>query len=263
VVHEEEVLRDLRTQGVPVAKVLANFEIEEHRYLAMEFIEGDNLMALCSHPRRKLPLATADALAARVADIVAEIHGAGWVWRDCKPLNLIASNGGDVRPVDFEGAVRVDAPSSIVWGTRGYTPPELNQGPVTGSNLPEDLFALGATLHQIYTSLVPVAQEPGKEPQSVERRPVGSMRRGVHPETRKMIARLLDGNPLARPSAREAATELLKRLPAKPIVIDASKHRRRLMRKDILGRQLPLADDLPGVEPVVLKTPNSRKLVAA
>lgn len=263
VIHEEEVLRDLRRNGARVPEVLANFTIEDHRYLALEFIEGDNLMMLCSHPRRKLPLATADAIAARIASVMAEIHDAGWVWRDCKPLNLIVSSAGDVRPVDFEGAVRLDAPSSIIWGTRGYTPPELSQGPVTGSNLPEDLFALGATLHQLYTSLVPITQDPGKEPQLIERRPVGSLRRGVHPNTRRIIARLLDRNPVARPTAREAANELIKRLPANPVVIDASKHRRRLRRKDIIGRQLPLADDLPGVEPVALETPNSRRVVAA
>jgi hypothetical protein len=263
VAYEETVLQNLKGMGVPVPEVLASFQIDKHRYLALEYIEGTNLMELCSNPRRKLPVSTADLLAARIAAVVAHIHETGWVWRDCKPFNLIVSADGDVRPIDFEGAVRMDEPAYVVWGTRGYTPPEINRGPVTGSNLPEDLFALGATLYQLYTSLVPVSHVPGKEPQIVERPQLGVLRKGIHPDTRKMITALLDPNPRARPTAREVAVELGKRIPTEPITIRAVRQRRRSGNNDQQALEPRLLEDIPGAEPLVLYDPNLKELAVA
>ncbi|MFL6212340.1 MAG: protein kinase domain-containing protein [Blastocatellia bacterium] len=253
VAYEEGVLKALSACGLPVPEVLASFDVAGHRYLALEYIEGDNLMEICSHPRRKLPLATADALAARIAELVARVHEAGWVWRDCKPLNFITSSAGEVRPLDFEGAVRVNEPTSIIWGTRGYTPPELKHGPVTGTNLPEDLYALGATLHQLYTSLVPIEQGAGNEPQVARRPAVGALRKGMSADTRRIIDALLDPDPRSRPTAREAAAGLMKRVSAEPIVIQASKHRRRFRKKDLQNRAQPLVEKIPGVERLIIR----------
>ena len=255
--HEEVVLVDLYQRGVPVAEFYANFEIEEHRYLAMEFIEGDNLMGMCSTPRRKLSLATCDSLAARIANLVAEIHDAGWVWRDCKPFNLIITPEGFVRPIDFEGAVPVDSPTNIIWGTPGYTPPELEQGPTTGSNLPEDLFALGATLYQLYTSQVPITTEAGKEPRVVQRPPIGRLRKGIHPATRELILALLDPDPRARPTAHKAAQELNQRMPTTPVTVQKVNRRRRTDKGAAFGMATPFIENIPGGQRIVLHNPDT------
>ena len=92
--RERAALHSLLSRGVPVPEVLGGFEAPGHRYLALEHVDGTNLMAMCSHPRVKLPLDTADTLAARVARLVADIHATGWVWRDLKPLNLIVTDDG-------------------------------------------------------------------------------------------------------------------------------------------------------------------------
>lgn len=259
---EERVLRALSKAGVRVPQPLKTFEVDSHRYLAMEFIEGENLMNLCSHPRRKLPLTVADGLAARIASIVAQIHEAGWVWRDCKPFNLIVSSSSTVSPIDFEGAVRADEPTSLPWGTPGYMPPEVRRGVLPESNLPEDLYALGATLHQLYTSVVPVKHEAGKEPQMVKRLPVGVLRKGVHPSTKGLIASLLAEDPRSRPAAQEVARELAQRAPSEPVEIDASKYRRRWTKRMLEAAIAPLADQPPGLEPMLLNTPKRELAVA-
>ncbi len=257
IASEEEALRDLRKKGVPVPEVFIRFDLSDHAYLAQEFIEGSNLMGLCSHPRKKLPIATADILAVQVADMVARIHEAGWVWRDCKPLNILLTPEGEIRPVDFEGAVRVEEPSFVIWGTKGYTPPELKYGPVTGTNLPEDLFALGATLHQIYTSVVPVRQEEGKEAQPLKRHPVGTLRKGIDPGTRALIAALLSSDPKKRPTAREAAEKLRKRTKEERVKIDPKdyEYRPRLRKEEKKEAPSPAIEEIPGAERVVLHNP--------
>jgi hypothetical protein len=225
---ERHALEALRASGVPVPEVLGGFEAPGHSYLAIEHLEGTNLMALCSHPRVKLPVATADAFAARTARLVADIHASGWVWRDLKPLNLIVDDDGRLRPIDFEGAVRVESPSDIPWGTPGYAPPELERGAVTGSNVPEDLHALGITIHQLYSSFVPV-REDDVDASTRTLPPLGAARKSVNPATRALVAALTDPDPRKRPSAEEAATELERREGSGPLTWRVV--RRRLPRR--------------------------------
>ena len=58
----------------------------------------------------------------QVASTVAAIESAGYRWRDCKPRNFVLSDLGELRPVDFEGAIARDSNDLETWGTAGYTP---------------------------------------------------------------------------------------------------------------------------------------------
>jgi serine/threonine protein kinase len=103
-----------------------------------------------------------------------------------------------LRPVDFEGACHVDAPDSAPWGTHAYTPPEQRGSFTPESGIPQDLYALGITLHQLFSGQVP---DPPKR-----LAPVGSLRRGVPPAVRKLIAALLQ--PQLRPNAQTVFEKL-------------------------------------------------------
>jgi serine/threonine protein kinase len=254
VVHEERVLAELRAAGVPVPAVVGAFDIDPHRYLALEHLEGTNLMELCARPRRRLPVETASAFGARIARILAGVHAAGWVWRDLKPLNFIVAADGTLRPLDFEGAVRIGEPSSIPWGTPAYTPPELAQGAVTGSNLPEDLYALGATLHQLFTSFVASGVGTHDQLKALDRRPVQQMRRGVPVVAGKTIAALLDPDPRSRPTAAEAARALAA-LDTTGTLTWPRPVKRRHRHKHRHDEPLPFVDQMPGAEHVVLQNP--------
>jgi len=150
-----------------------------------------------------------------------------------------------VRPIDFEGAVRIDTPSGVPWGTPGYAPPELDRGPVTGSNLPEDLHALGITIHQLYSSFVPVRELDDKSPMP-KVPPLGVARKGVHQRTRALVAALTDPEPRNRPSAAEAAADLSDR--ERP-----GELRWRLVRRRRPPRAAPALVAPPGVARVVLE----------
>jgi len=204
--NEQRALASLYEQQVAVPSVIDSFEVDGHRYLVMEEIEGISLMQICSHRQRRLPLSIANYLGWNICKLVSAIHEAGWVWRDCKPLNLLVSEQGRVWGIDFEGATSVDKPSRVPWGTPGYTAPELKQGPVTGSNLPEDLYALGVTLYQLYTSIVPERSSQRSAGTNRKVKKQSKIRLDLDSSVRNLIYQLLAPDPHDRPSARDAAS---------------------------------------------------------
>ena len=197
--HEATVLRALSSAGVNVPRVYATFQAEKHYYLVTEYIEGHTLQSLLANKRKKLPISRALEFGRQLADLVSQIHAAGWVWRDCKPLNLIVSKDEVLRPVDFEGACSVDLADQTPWGTTGYLPPGSARRPTSGSRVPDDLYALGVTLHQLLTSRTPNTDLPP---------PVGKLRRHVTAAMKGIVSALLDPDSTARPDAGSVSQAL-------------------------------------------------------
>ena len=191
--HEASVLGRLSQAGVSVPRVHAAFQSGRNFYLIMEFVEGENLNAFLQRKAGKIPLSMAVSLGRQLARLLDKIHSAGWVWRDCKPQNMIFTKAGDLRALDFEGACPVDRPDMTRWGTPGYAPPEWLYEPVSGSRLPEDLFALGAVLHQLVTGRIPNEKEPAP--------PIRKLKRRSAPMLQEIISALLDPAPGSRPDA--------------------------------------------------------------
>jgi serine/threonine protein kinase len=166
----------------------------------MEFIEGRSLQSIMDENRHGLSLSQALGYASQIAALMARIHASGWVWRDCKPSNLILTREGALRPLDFEGTCRVVEPDLLPWVTSGYVACDSTPAAVRESVLPEDLYALGVTLHQLLSGLKP--DETGRLP-SIEK-----VRSDVTPVLRRVISGLLSRNPNLRPDAQAVACVL-------------------------------------------------------
>lgn len=205
--HEGRVLASLRAAGVEVPRLYSSFRAEKNFFLALEFVEGDSLQQWLIRRKRRVDVRRALAYGLRLADLISRIHGAGWVWRDCKPGNLIVTKAGLLRPLDFEGACPVDRPDPMPWGTPSYTPPEWCDKPRGGTRLPEDLYSLGAVVYHLLT---------GSLPDSEPLLPVEKLRRNVPPGACRVIAELLDADPARRPDARAAALRLAAALSSLP-----------------------------------------------
>jgi Protein kinase domain len=197
--HEGRVLALLRGAGLNVPRIYSAFRAERNYYLAVEFIEGESLDQWLSRKRRRLSVAAALRRGAELARLVSRVHAAGWVWRDCKPGNVIIAEGGELRPLDFEGACPADSPDPLPWGTPSYTPPEADE-PFRGqSRLPEDLYALGAVIYLLLA---------GRPPDDAAPPPLEKLRKGVPLAACRVVAALLDRDPRRRPAAQAAARRL-------------------------------------------------------
>lgn len=196
--HEGRVLSALAGAGVNVPRLYASFRAEENHYIAVEFIEGESLNDWLARRRRRLPVASALRRGAELARLVASVHAAGWVWRDCKPANVILTKTGELRPLDFEGACPADRPDPLPWGTRAFMPPEGDDLFRGRSRLPEDLYSLGSVVYFLLAGCPPDAASP----------PLSKVRRNVPADASRVVAELLGTDPSLRPSAVEVARRL-------------------------------------------------------
>ena len=148
--HEARVLRALRRAGIAVPAVIAEFDVGGGRYLVLEHLEGETLGALTGAGRPLAPERCAGLVAA-LRKLIEDIHATGWAWRDCKPENIVMTADGDLRPLDFEGACRLDAPAAAPWSTPRYRAPLPSPG-TPFDPVREDLHAVEVIAGEIHAA---------------------------------------------------------------------------------------------------------------
>src|SRR6266480_4071073 len=142
--REAQVLRSAGVAAVP--RVIRTFRANGCYYLVMERVSGKPLQQVLAS-RQAMSARRMLAYCAQMARIVADIHAAGWAWRDCKPDNFLVEKNHKLRVLDFEGACRLDE-TDPPWGaTPGYTPPKHSRN--SRSPKAMDLYALGTSIMQL------------------------------------------------------------------------------------------------------------------
>ncbi len=149
-----------------VAQAFDAGEINGTHYLAMEFVEGQDLATIIRE-RGALPFATACRLIREAAEALSAAHAAGLVHRDVKPSNLLLDQNGRVKLLDL-GLSRLlakeDTPGTNltafgqVFGTADYMAPEQWDDP-RKADARTDLYALGCTLFHLISGRPPYASD--------------------------------------------------------------------------------------------------------
>lgn len=197
--HEAQVLAQLRDAGLEVPRVSGTFEVNGNFYLVTEFIAGENLQDLLARRQRRLALPQALRYGSEVAAFLAALHAAGWVWRDCKPANLIRTAAGRLRPLDFEGACLVEKPALSAWSSPAFASPTELSAHAARSSIADDLYALGALLYFLLA---------GRTPAETDNLALTRLRRGLPASVSALVESLLQAPPAQRPSARFVAQQL-------------------------------------------------------
>jgi tetratricopeptide (TPR) repeat protein/predicted Ser/Thr protein kinase len=136
---------------------------EDHPYVVMEFVEGENLGVILA--RGPLPPKRALEIAVQAAAALSEAHSRGIAHRDIKPSNIQIDRHGAVKVLDFGiataiGEVRVAAAGEDlllatrtmdggITGTPRYMSPEQARGDRADART--DVFALGLVFWECLT----------------------------------------------------------------------------------------------------------------
>jgi serine/threonine protein kinase len=125
-------------------------------FIVMEFVSGRTLADVLA-AEGPLPPERAAAITARVAEALSFAHDAGLVHRDVKPANVMVTDRGDVKVMDF-GIARAASGQTItgttsVLGTASYLSPEQAQGYRVDPR--SDVYSLGVVLYELLTGQVP------------------------------------------------------------------------------------------------------------
>ncbi|MDQ3749890.1 MAG: serine/threonine protein kinase [Acidobacteriota bacterium] len=199
--NEARVMAALEKKGIAVPRLYDTFRLKENFYLVSEYIEGETLEDLINRRKKAFSFNQILNFGIELANIIAQIHAAGWVWRDCKPSNIIVTPNKNLRPIDFEGACRVDCFEPLAWMTPPFAPPEIFADPIGyKSHLPEDLFALGITLYLLGGGKLPAVNS--------ESATLKFHKTNLSNEFKLIVGDLLAADPLRRPSAQAVAERL-------------------------------------------------------
>jgi serine/threonine-protein kinase len=182
-------------------------------FIVMEFVSGRTLAQILAAEGPLLPERVA-AISARVAEALSFAHEAGLVHRDVKPGNVMLTDRGDVKVMDFGIARAASGPgqaiteTTSILGTAAYLSPEQAEGkPVDPRS---DIYSLGVVLYELLTGQPPFS---GPSPVAVaykhvmeEPVPPSAVRSGVPSALEAIAMRALAKDP----SRRYASADLMR-----------------------------------------------------
>jgi TolB-like protein/Flp pilus assembly protein TadD len=195
------------------------------RYIVMEYVEGKTLREMLGG--RPLPTKKLLHIAPQIADGLAKAHAAGIVHRDLKPDNLMVSEDGFVKILDF-GLAKLaplvpDADSEAatmtkegttpgaVMGTVGYMSPE--QAKAVPADYRSDQFSMGAILYEMATGQRAFQRDTAVQTLSAiiesEPKPLAELSPSLPSHLRAIVMRCLSKDPHERyDSTRDLARDL-------------------------------------------------------
>ncbi len=235
-------------------------EAEGATFIAMELVRGRPLAALLAgtplEPVRALDLAI------EIAEGLAEAHARGVVHRDLKPKNVMLTESGHAKIIDFGLAKLLrprppfesgadtpawgDTDPGRILGTAAYMSPEQVRGAEVDAR--SDLFAFGALLYEMLSGEPAFRRETGVETlHAVLKEPAPRLHDPGTGAAGPVLQRVLDRCLAKAPDDRYAS--------AAELLVEIREARRRLEAPDPGERPAPAEARVPAPEaaPAVLR----------
>ena len=207
--RESGLLATLHHPAIP--KVYDFFEEHGRFYLILELIPGQDLETVLDEAGGPLPEERVARWAVQICDVLAYLHNRTpepVVFRDMKPSNVMVTPEERIVLIDFgiaRNLNRADRKGTMI-GTEGYSPPEQYRGLAEPRG---DLYALGATMHQLLSGSDPRLETPF----TFHERPLRQLNPSVSPEIDAVVARALEYDASARWGSAEEMKAALLQLP--------------------------------------------------
>jgi len=155
---EAKILSRLEHPCIPA---ITDFFIEENKlYLVMDYVKGETLKKLLKNLQEDefFPEEQVLKWALSIADVLEYLHNRPEpiLFRDIKPDNIMVTEEGDVKLIDF-GIAKVFAgpgadTTKYALYTEGYAPPEQWAGKAEKRS---DIYSLGVTVYHLLTKVHP------------------------------------------------------------------------------------------------------------
>src|SRR5437763_5430266 len=198
---------------------------EELPYIVMEFVNGRTLKEVLTAEGRLMPRRALE-ITADICSAIEFSHRHGIIHRDIKPGNVMLTQTGQIKVMDFgiaralaSGASTMTQTSAVI-GTAQYLSPEQARGePVDARS---DVYSTGCVLFELLCGHPPLV---GDNPVSVayqhvreDAKPPSMSNRDVSPDVDAVVLKALAKNPLNRyQSAGEMRADIMRAVAGRPV----------------------------------------------
>lgn len=190
-----------------IVKYYKHYFSTNYLYVFMEYCEGQELFnEMLKHG--KFTEDKALAVMEKLLRAASHCHKLDIIHCDLKPENVMLSNGGDLKVIDFGLSIKLGSGTyQGIAGTPYYIAPEIiNQALYTKAS---DIWSLGIIMYTMLTGYIPV---PGKDFEEIKERiksytgPIfnSSKWKKISPEAKDLLKKMLNPSYSARITAVEA-----------------------------------------------------------